>query len=313
MVWTKYSSTPSSNTASPPDGAPENMAANTVNNIQRDQMAEIRILGDYTSGAWADIASATTTNIGAAGVAHLRVTGTTTITAFDTVTSGFWRRLRFAGILTLTHNGTSLILPGAANITTAAGDTCDVVSLGSGNWICTQYTRVTGIMLLGSTGSGNIVRATTPTITNPNVVGTSTNDDASALNIGEVISSTVAVGSAVALTSTTAKQVTNISLTAGDWDVWGQVEFTGNAATTLVYTGGQISSTNNSVADTQSAYVFLPMGGGTVFAATNPVSFSLGTIRLSLAGTTIYYLNAVASFAVNTCSAYGGIYARRRR
>jgi hypothetical protein len=47
--------------------------------------------------------------------------------------------LRFSGALTLTYNATSLILPGAANITTAAGDTLEAVSLGSGNWVVTVY------------------------------------------------------------------------------------------------------------------------------------------------------------------------------
>jgi hypothetical protein len=50
-LWTKYSATPSSNTAAPPDGAPEGMAANLVNNTMRDMMAEIRIAGDAIGGS----------------------------------------------------------------------------------------------------------------------------------------------------------------------------------------------------------------------------------------------------------------------
>jgi hypothetical protein len=41
--------------------------------------------------------------------------------------------------LLLTYNVTSLILPGNANITTAANDTAEFLSLGSGNWICLNY------------------------------------------------------------------------------------------------------------------------------------------------------------------------------
>lgn len=93
-------------------------------------------------GAWADVASASTTDLGAQDVTNLRITGTTTITAFGTIDSGVRRKLRFAGALTLTHNATSLILPGGANITTVAGDTCDAVSLGSGNWAVTNYQRI---------------------------------------------------------------------------------------------------------------------------------------------------------------------------
>lgn len=90
------------------------------------------------------VASATTTDIGAAATSEVLITGTTTITGFGTSNAGIRRRGRFEGILTLTHNGTSLILPGAANITTAANDRFEALSLGSGNWIVTDYTRSSG-------------------------------------------------------------------------------------------------------------------------------------------------------------------------
>lgn len=89
--------------------------------------------------AWVDVASATTTDVGAALSSNLRITGTTTITSLGTVRSGITKTLRFAAALTLTHNATSLILPGGANIITAANDTAHVVSLGAGNWICINY------------------------------------------------------------------------------------------------------------------------------------------------------------------------------
>jgi len=95
----------------------------------------------------ATLASASTVNIGAAAANTISITGTTTITAFDTIASGALRRLIFAGALTRTHNGTSLILPTAANITTAAGDVAEFVSEGSGNWRCTNYERKDGSAL----------------------------------------------------------------------------------------------------------------------------------------------------------------------
>lgn len=105
-------------------------------------------------GAWTDTASATTVDLGAVGSRNVRVTGTTTITSFGTVATGTYRRLRFAGVLTLTHNGTSLILPGAANITTAAGDTAEMVSLGAGNWVCVDYQRASGLPIVFAVGTG---------------------------------------------------------------------------------------------------------------------------------------------------------------
>lgn len=94
---------------------------------------------DNLSTKGTNIASAATTDIGAATGRFVHITGTTSITSFGTKTAGVERELVFDGALTLTHNGTSLILPGAANITTAAGDTAIFVSEGSGNWRCISY------------------------------------------------------------------------------------------------------------------------------------------------------------------------------
>lgn len=67
------------------------------------------------------LASASTTDIGAQNSLGVEISGTTTITSFGTTYNGP-RFLRFTGALTLTHNASSLILPGGANIATAAGD-----------------------------------------------------------------------------------------------------------------------------------------------------------------------------------------------
>jgi hypothetical protein len=114
----------------------ESMAPSAVNDGVREVMADVRA-ALATKGA--DIASAGTTDLGAvAGLMH-DITGTTTITGFGTVSAGIWKIVKFEGALTLTHNATSLILPGAANITTADGDTAIFMSEGSGNWRCINY------------------------------------------------------------------------------------------------------------------------------------------------------------------------------
>lgn len=105
--------------------------------------------GDAMTGALEEaatltVASAATTSIGAQNSNNLSITGTTAITSFGTSAAGVRRRLVFAGALTLTHNATSLILPGAANITTAAGDVAEMLSLGAGNWRCVNYLRASG-------------------------------------------------------------------------------------------------------------------------------------------------------------------------
>jgi hypothetical protein len=104
---------------------------------------------------FATIASAATTDLSTVGSQNVTVTGTTTITAFGTAPAGTFRRLVFSGVLTLTHNATSLILPQGGNVVTAAGDSLEAVSLGSGNWRVTSYQRI------GSNGliSGTVVSA----------------------------------------------------------------------------------------------------------------------------------------------------------
>lgn len=111
------------------------------------------------------VASAASVAIGAQTSDSIIVSGSTTITSFDTIASGARRFLVFSGALVLTHNATSLILPGAANIQTVAGDAAEFVSLGSGNWRCVNFQPST------VTGSGAAVRANSPTLTNPVING----------------------------------------------------------------------------------------------------------------------------------------------
>lgn len=88
------------------------------------------------------IASGATTDIGSTGSTNVQITGTTTITALGAsanVNQPLYF-VKFTGALLLTYNATSLILPGAANITTAAGDTAFALYLGAGNWQIVQYT-----------------------------------------------------------------------------------------------------------------------------------------------------------------------------
>jgi hypothetical protein len=105
-----------------------------------------------------DVAAGTTCDIGAAASQLVRITGSSgPITSFGMGAAGLARLVRVASTPTLTHNATSLILPTAANITCAAGDSFIAVSLGSGNWRIQGYQRASGAALVGSTGSAGDV------------------------------------------------------------------------------------------------------------------------------------------------------------
>ena len=165
-----------------------------------------------------------------------------------------------------------------------------------------------------STGGNLATSGTiTPSTTN-GIVGTTTNDNANAGSVGEVISSTVAVGSAVGLSNDSTVNVTSISLTAGDWDVSGNVAFHPAGTTTGSYLTGGINTSSATRPDA-SLGTQIPFASGTVLSAGVALdpSFPVFTQRLSLASTTTVYLTAQARFAVSTLSAYGIISARRAR
>ena len=126
-----------------PDGAVD--VPSSIDDYQRAHAAFIAQLYAGTVAAPTVIVpSATTTDIGAAASENVDISGNTTITGFGIVAEGINRKGRFTGVLTLTHNATSLILPGNANITTAANDRYEARSLGSGNWIVTKYQYASG-------------------------------------------------------------------------------------------------------------------------------------------------------------------------
>lgn len=98
------------------------------------------------------LASAATCDIGGAASMFVQITGTTTITSFGT--NYLPRILRFAGALTLTHNATTLILPTGANITTAAGDMCLAVPVGTSGWRVLLYTAAALVTGTPATSTG---------------------------------------------------------------------------------------------------------------------------------------------------------------
>lgn len=104
----------------------------------------------FSQGAPASLPSAATVDIGGQNSVAVEISGTTGITSFGTNYNGP-RYIRFAGALLLTHNATTLNLPGAANITTVAGDTCVAYPNLAGNgWNIIQYTSINGLWPVGS-------------------------------------------------------------------------------------------------------------------------------------------------------------------
>jgi hypothetical protein len=153
------------------------------------------------------------------------VTGTTTITAI-TLAAGDQRTVRFTGALTLTH-GASLVLPGSASITTAAGDYAIFRGYSSGVVRCVHYGPLAGLPVnRGGTGA----------VTAPAAFDALTKHGADVAS-ASTINLTTATGVLVDVTGTTA--ITAITLAEGLTRV---VRFTGALTLTngasLVLPGG---------------------------------------------------------------------------
>ena len=126
----------------------------------------------------ADKASASTVNLDTSTGDLIDITGTTTITAI-TLAEGVEKTVRFTGILTLTH-GSSLVLPGGASITTAAGDFAVFRGYAAGVVRCVDYTKA----------SGQAVVAPTPSVPGLVYISTTSVSNASALNIAAGLDNT---------------------------------------------------------------------------------------------------------------------------
>jgi hypothetical protein len=143
-----------------------------------------------------------------------------------------------------------------------------------------------------------------------NIRGTQTNDAAATTIVGETITSSVASGSAVALATGTPSNVTSISLTAGDWDVYQQAYFNPAATTNVALWFSSISTVSATLDTTVGNYILQREGRvvGGDFGG-----YTVGPVRVSLSATTTYFMVVRGDFTVSTMSAFGKITARRRR
>lgn len=151
-------------------------------------------------------------------------------------------------------------------------------------------------------GYGTITN--TGTLTISKVLGTATNDNATAGDVGEYQEASVASGSSAALTSTVSANITSLSLTAGDWDVWGLAEYNGNTGTVSQMSGG--ISTTSATMPTHFAFIT------GAYTLTFPGSIPTTIYRISLSATTTVYLVALATFTA-ALKTYGVLSARRAR
>lgn len=145
---------------------------------------------------------------------------------------------------------------------------------------------------------------------NARVVKTGVTDgsDASAGQIGEAVSSMMSFGNAQGLSTGVAFNLFTLSLTAGDWDVEANVNFSMTSATSTDRSCG-INTTSQTI----------PSDGTGVSSAVQTTTatvvdgLTIPRKRVSLAATSNVYVVAKSTFAAGSVAVYGGVTARRVR
>jgi hypothetical protein len=188
----------------------------------------------------------------------------------------------------------SLSVAGVASITGTANQVIASASTGAVTLSLPQSIATTSDVTFDSL---------TFSVTTKGIVGTTTNNNATTGYVGELITSNVASGTPVTFSTGVVKDLTSISLTAGDWDVWGNIYLTAAAIT-----AGRVWLSTSSASAPDSSYqaYIIPLAASSVLGMVAP------SIRVSAAGSVTAYISASATGSA-TFSGSGNIFARRAR
>ena len=143
------------------------------------------------------------------------------------------------------------------------------------------------------------------------ILGTVTNNNASAGYIGEYVISDLPSGSAITLSNNTVTGITSVSLTAGDWDCQGNAQVTLNGAAALTWLIGYVGTSNTSFGANREINTFT--SGSASGANQGAFGGPTPVVRFSLASTTTVYLGEQATFTAGTVKGFGIIRCRRVR
>lgn len=212
---------------------------------------------------------------------------------------------------------------GAAWTQFAAGGSGSV-NLGSINqlaWYAANGTAVSGLptladgVLVTDSGGEPSISTTLPSglvLPQPLIGGVTDGSSAASGDVGQLITAIIPAASAVTADSGIDVDITYIPLTAGDWDVWGNVSVFSGGTVVLKRAQGWMSTTSATEPDASLQWIWDGgTSGVTLFldAMGSPVpaqSFNVST-------TTNVYLSAKIYSPTVSFAACGGLYARRRR
>ncbi len=144
------------------------------------------------------------------------------------------------------------------------------------------------------------------------ILGTATNNSATAGNVGEEINSATSTYTNYTTTATY-QQVASITLTAGDWDIsaFGSLSFNGATLTVGSNALFVISTTTASATGVTEGKNISYVDQNAL--GTSIQSTSISPYRVSISGSTTYYLNSQSTFTLGNPQFVGSIRARRMR
>jgi hypothetical protein len=197
------------------------------------------------------------------------------------------------------------------SITTSLLDTNGAIWISQG----TVASAVNGIAASNAATANSPVLAATGSDTNISLVlrgqgtsgaailGVTDGSNAGSGFVGQVISSIITYASNTSYTNNTFVNLTSITLSAGDWDLWGNIGLTGTTVTALE---GSISTTSATIGNNEFKLLALATSASSILAYPVPSTY------MSVSGNTNVYL-VIYGTGTGTMFMFGGIYARRRR
>ncbi len=221
----------------------------------------------------------------------------------------------------ITGNGTFAALEGTQTFSGAKTHSATLTM--SGATIAMGTNKITG--LAAGTTAGDALRyeqlfvAGTVTLlgslafnpTTGGIIGTTTNDSVATGTVGEYVTATV--GATNCPTSGQYGDLTSISLTAGDWQISGSGFFSINGSTWSSVQLGISTTTGNSATGLTNGDTLLINSWLSSAVTPTVLSVTIAPLRVSLSGTTTYYLKYLSSFTGGPPTALGRLSARRVR
>jgi hypothetical protein len=221
--------------------------------------------------------------------------------------------LPYAGGTNITSNID--IIDAQGNI--GGANSCIVIAPQSGDTIngssssitfCGTYGKFSIFPISGTNWTYSVVAA-------GQLAGTTTNDNASAGNVGEFITASKNLANARQATTNSSTTITSVALTPGDWDCTGIMSQSISSTTTVQALSASLGGTDgvigtqgtDGVTTEQSTEVSAILYGA------NGRDLRVGPVRESLSGNTTIYLVSGASFLTSQLWTYGDIRCRRAR